>query len=235
MASSLQFAIKHRITGGAAGTALQGQFGAYNVRLGGANHSTVPSVAGNRMFGSYQGFQGGTQGSLANYANNTNPAAAVPTNTTAALGSGLGGQFWETASLAVNTDGIISSYQVPVGTANVPGRRLVIRGIALSSYIQAAITGGPFNVQWSLAFGHNAVSLANAEGSTSKAPRRIPLAPFTQLVTATQAVNTMVTQVAAMVDFGDSPVFVNPGEFVQLVKKHVGTAVPAPQSLRWQP
>lgn len=224
MSSSLQFAIKHRITGGAAGAVLQGLFGAYNVRLGGTNHSTIPSVAGNRMYGSYQGMQGGTQGSLANYANSTNPTAAVPTNTTAALGSGLGGQFWETASLAVNTDGIICSYQVPVGSVNTPGRRLVIRGISLSSYIQAAITGGPFNAQWSLAFGHTAVSLATAESVTTKAPRRLALAPFTQLVTTTQAVNTMVTQVASTVDFGDSPVFVNPGEFVQLVKKHVGTA-----------
>ena len=227
MSSSLPMMFKHRITGGAAGSVFQAQLGAYSVRLGGTNHSTVPSAAGNRMFGSYQGMQGGNQGSLANYANSANPTAAVPTNTTAALGTGLGGQFWETATLAVNTDGIISSYQVPAGTVNVPGRRLVIRGIGLSSHIQTAITSGPFVAQWSLAFGHTAVSLATAEAATTKAPRRVPLAPFTQVVTAGQAVSTLVSQPSTYFDFGDAPVFVNPGEFVQLVKKHIGTAATA--------
>lgn len=79
------------------------------------------------MYGSYQGLSGGTMGSLASYANNANPTAAVPTNTTAALGTGLGGQFWETDTLAVNTDGIIDSYQVPAASANYSGKRLSIR------------------------------------------------------------------------------------------------------------
>lgn len=223
MSSALPITIKHRNTGGAAGTALQGLFGAYSIRIGGTNHSTIPSTAGNRIYGSYQGAQGGTQGSLANYANSANPTAAVPTNTSAALGSGLGGQFWETATLAVNTDGIISSYQVPVGTVNVPGRRLVIRGIGLASHIQTVIAGGPFIAQWSLAFGHTAVSLATTEAATTKAPRRIPLAGFTQVVTANQAVSTLVSQPGTFMDFGDAPIYVNPGEFVQLVTKHIGT------------
>jgi hypothetical protein len=224
MAAGVQFFIKHRITGGAAGGVLQGLFGAYSVRQGGTNNISTASVAGNRMYGSYQGMSGGTMGSLANYANSANPTAAVPTNTTAALGAGLGGQFWETASLAVNTDGIICSYQVPAAGVNAQGRRLVIRGIGLTSYIQTVIAGGPFVCQYSLAFGHTAVSLATAEAATTKAPRRIALANLTQVVTATQAVSTMVSQPGgAYVDFGDAPVYVNPGEFVSLVTKHVGT------------
>jgi hypothetical protein len=163
-------------------------------------------------------------GSLANYANSANPTAAVPTNTTAALGTGLGGQFWETASLAVNTDGIICSFQVPASTVNVQGRRLVIRGIGLSSHIQTVIAGGPFISQYSLAYGHTAVSLATAESATAKAPRRIALANLTQVVTASQAVSTIVSQPGgAFVDFGDAPIYVNPGEFIALVAKHIGT------------
>lgn len=225
MASSSQAFFKHSIRGGAAGGTLQVLVGAYNVRQGGGNISTTASTGGNRALGSYQGLSGGTMGSLANYANSANPTAAVPTNTTAALGSGLGGQFWETVSLAVNTDGIISSYQVPLGTVNVQGRRLVIRGIGLMSYIQTVIAGGPYVAQYSLAFGHTAVSLATAEAATTKAPRRIALAGLTQLVTAAQAVSTMVAQPGgSFVDLGDAPIYVNPGEFVQLVTKHVGTA-----------
>jgi len=224
MSGSGQAFIKHRITGGAAGGVLQAQLGSYNVRTGGSNINTLASTLGNRMFGSYQGQSGGTMGSLANYANSANPTAAVPTNTTAALGSGLGGQFWETFTLAVNTDGIICSYQVPAGTVNAPGRRLVIRGIGLTSYVQTVLVGGPCITQYSLAYGHTAVSLATGESAFTKAPRRVPLAPLTQQVTAAQAVSTMIAQPGdSYVDFGDAPIYVNPGEFVALVAKHIGT------------
>lgn len=222
MAGALPAIIKHRIFGGAAGSILQSTTGAYSVRLGGPNTVSRASEVGNRMFGSYQGLSGGTMGSLANYANSANPTAAAPNNITAALGSGLGGQFWETASLAVNTDGIICSYQVPIGSAFLSGRRLVVTGVALTSYIQTVIVGGPFVAQYSLAFGHTAVSMVTSEAATTKAPRRIAL-PFTQLVTAAQAVSTLVSQATHFISFADSPVYVNPGEFIALVTKHVGT------------
>jgi hypothetical protein len=229
MSSALPMVFKHRITGGAAGGTLQATLNAYNVRAGGGATFTDPATRGNRMYGSYQGIQGGTMGTAARFGtitagNEANVTAAVPTTTTAALGSGLGGKFWETASLAVNTDAIIQSYQVPAGTVNVPGKRLMISGIALTSYIQTVIAGGPINVEWFLAFGHTAVSLATAEAATTKAPRRIVLPQFTQVVTAAQAVNTMVSQPGgAFIDFSKAPIFVNPGEFVQLCKRHVGT------------
>jgi hypothetical protein len=226
MSTGLQFMLKHRITGGAAGSILQAQLGAYNVRLGGSNITSTVSTQGNRIYGSYQGHGGGTQGSLANYTNSTNPTAVVPTNTTAALGTGLGGQFWETATLAVNTDGIICSYQVPILATSTGGRRLVIRGVGLTSYIQTLIAGAPFIAQYSLAFGHTAVSLATAESASAKAPRRIAL-PFTQEITLNQAASTLVKQASAFCDFGDAPIFVNQGEFIQLVTKHIGTAATA--------
>ena len=227
MAAALPFAFKHRITGGAAGGVIQATFGAYTVRTLGANISTTASTHGNRLLGSYQGLSGGTIGTLARIGtittgNEANVTAAVPTTTTAALGSGLGGTFWETVSLAVNTDGIIMSYQVPAGTVNVQGRRLVLRGMYLTSYVQTVIVGGPYIAEWFLAFGHTAVSLATTEASTTKAPRRIVL-PLTQLVTAAQAVSTVVAQQQTFVDFGDAPVYVNPGEFVQLCTRHIGT------------
>jgi hypothetical protein len=228
MSSSLPLSVRHAIVGGAAGGVMQALVGAYNVRQGGVQYAVLPSTAGNRTLGSYQGLSGGTMGSLANYANSANPTAAVPTNTTAALGTGLGGQFWETLTLALTTDGIISSYQVPAGTANVQGKRLVIRGVGLTSYVQTAITGGPLINQYSLAFGHTAVSLATGEAATTKAPRRIALAALTQAVTAAQAVTTMVSQPGgSFVDFGDAPIYVNPGEFVALVSKKVGTVATA--------
>ena len=228
LSQSAQFFYKHRITGGTAGGVMQGKFGGYTVRLGGANITSTASTSGNRTLGSYQGLSGGSVGSLARVGtittgNEANPAAAVPTTTTAALGSGLGGTFWETVSLAVNTDGIITSYQVPAASmAVVQGKRLVLRGLYLNSYVQTVIVGGPYIAEWFLAFGHTSVSLATAEAATTKAPRRIP-APFVQLIAAAQAVSTVVQQAENFWDMGDAPVYVNPGEFIQLCTRHIGT------------
>ena len=158
-------------------------------------------------------------GSLANFANSANPTAAVPTNTTAALGTGLGGQFWETDTLAVTTDGVICSYQVPAGSIASPGRRLVIKGVKVESFVQTALTGGGYVGVWSLAFGHTAVSLATTEAATTKAPRRVPLG--NQAVAAAATATTALPTV--YVDF-TRPIVVNPGEFVAVVKKKVGTA-----------
>lgn len=145
-------------------------------------------------------------GSLALYVNNANPTAAVPTNTTAALGVGLGGQFWETDTLAVNTDGIIQSYQVPAGTVNVQGKRLVIRGIYIDTFVQTALTGGGYNEVWTLNFGHTAVSLATGEAATTKARRVIPIGSRT--VASAAAALTQLPRLN--LDMGDNPVFVNP-------------------------
>ena len=228
MSRGVQLFVKHRITGGAASGVMQAYLGAYSVRIGGSNVTTTVSTQGNRIEGSYQGFGGGTLGSLARFGtittgNEANVTAAVPTTTTAALGAGLGGNFWETVSLAVNTDGIIQSYQVPASSVNSAGRRLVVRGLYLSSYIQTVVVGGPYTAEWFLAFGHTAISLATTEAATTKAPRRISL-PFVQQVTAAQAVQTTVAQNINFCDFGDAPVFVNPGELIQLCTRHLGTA-----------
>jgi len=227
--ASLPWSIRHAIVGGAAGTATQALITDYRVLNRGAEFSESLGMIGNRMYGSYQGLSGGTMGSLANYANNTNPTPAVMTNTTAALGTGLGGQFWETATIAVNTDGIVCSYQVPAGSATVQGRRLKITGINLMSYVQTVIAGGPFIQQFSLAFGHTNVSLATAETAsfataTTKAARRIPLPDFTQAVTANQAVSTIISQPGGSdIDFEHGPIYVNPGEFIAVVAKKIGT------------
>ena len=219
MAASLPFSIRHAIVGGAAGAAISALLSSYNVRVGGFLLADSFGNTGNRCYGSHQGLSGGTLGSLANYANSANPAAAVPTNTTAALGSGLGGQFWETDTLAVTTDGIIASFQVPAGTVNLPGRRLVINGVTIDSYVQTALTGGGYNAQWSLAFGHTAVSLATAEAAAAKAPRRVALGA--QTVASAAPALTLLSRVSQV---WQRPIYVNPGEFVAAVKKKVGTA-----------
>ena len=229
MSSSLPLAVRHAIVGGLAGTAMSFTINDYAISVGGTSITNVASTLGNRMYGSYQGLSGGTMGTLANYANSANPTPSVPVNNAAAANFvGLGGQFWETATYAVNTDVIICSYQVPAGTVNVQGRRLVIRGIGLTSHVTTAIVGGPFVAQYSLAIGSTSVDQNVTETSAAKKGRRIALSNFTQAVTAAQAVSTIISQPGdSFQDFGDAPIFVNPGEFIQVLKKHIGTVATA--------
>jgi hypothetical protein len=180
----------------------------------------------------YQGQNGGTMGSTANYANSANPTAAVPTNTTAALGVGLGGQFWETVTLAANADGIIQSFQNPTGTVNQTPRNLIILGVTYSAYNQVALATVAFNKQQSLAFGHTLVSLATGDSasfatpSTSiKAPRRIALGVIQPIA----VVNTAYVQYTVRFQ---APIVIAPGEFIALVSKNVGT-VPATGVIAW--
>jgi len=238
MSSSLPVALRHAITGGAAGAALSFVLNDYAMSIGGPNISQTASVLGQRIYGSYQGLSGGTMGSLATYPNSTNPTAAAPSNTalTANLPGGLGGQGLVTAAAAAATDGIWGSYQVPAGTANVQGRRLIVRGIKLDAVnTGASVATSATTIQFSLAFGHTSVSLATAEAAAAKAPRRIALGYMTWAVGA--AIGQGPQSGPINVDFGDSPVFVNPGEFIQLVGKFlVGTATASQTiSFIWQP
>src|SRR5713226_198231 len=166
----------------------------------------------------YQGQNGhASLGSTAQYANSANPTAAIPTGTAAALGTGLGRQFWETATLALGTDGYIQAFQNPAPTVNLTGRNLIVHGVIIDSTIQATLTGGPFGISYSLAYGHTNVNLATAESATAKAPRRIALGK--QVVTAAQAVATKVAGSPLVAQFR-SPIVIAPGEFVGIVTKH---------------
>lgn len=238
MSASLPFGFRHVITGGAAGSAFSFTLNDYTISLGGPNIAQTFSIIGNRLYGSYQGLSGGTMGSLATYPNSTNPTAAAPSNTalTANLPGGLGGQGVVTAAAGGSTDGIWGSYQVPAGTVNVQGRRLVIRGIIVGAVnTGAAVATTATTVQFSLAFGHTAVSLATAEAAAAKAPRRIALGFMTWAVGA--GIGAGPQSGPLNIDLGDAPVFVNPGEFVQLVGKFIVGAATASQtiSFSWTP
>lgn len=184
----------------------------------------------------YQGQNGGTMGTTAQYANSSNPAATVPTNTTAALGTGLGGKFQETLTLAAGTDGIISSFQNPAGSVTQTPRNLVIRGVTITGVVTVALTTNPLAGTMSLAFGHTAVSLATAEaasftaGGTTKAPRRIALCA-TSVASATAAAGTPVAGLPVSIQFS-SPIVVAPGEFVAVTHNKVTTA-PATGAIMW--
>ena len=232
------FATRLAIVGGAAGAVYQPVVKSYGVSTGGIQAGDRLSVMMSRMLGSYAGLSGGTMGSLATYPNSANPTAAAPSNTalTANLPGGLGGQGAVVAAVAAATDGIWGSYQVPAGTVAVQGRRLAIRGVMIDCVNLGAIVGASATtIQFSLAFGHTAVSLATAEAAAAKAPRRVSLGFATWAAAAPIGAQPQGGRIFA--DFGDATIYVNPGEFVALAGKFVSGLATASQVINfvWQP
>ncbi len=172
----------------------------------------------------YQGQEGDTMGSLAIYSNAALAAAAALTNTTAAApNTGLGGVVLVLPTLTAGTDGILFSYQNPVGSVTQPPKTLVVTGIRVDASVQVVLAGGPLTLIIGAAYGHTAVSLATAEtGSfvtaTTKAPRRVPLGNLDFVVTAAAGTGA----VGVSVSF-NSPLVVNPGEFFAITCRNVGT------------
>ncbi len=238
MGSTQPFGWRHVITGGAAGGVYQVTIRDYNVTHGGFQSADAMAATGNRTFGSYQGLSGGTMGSLATYPNSTNATAAAPSNTalTANLPGGLGGQGVVTAAAAAATDGIWGSYQVPAGTVSVQCKRLKITGVKVDCVnTGAAVASTATTIQFSLAFGHTAVSLATTEAAAAKAPRRLALGYATWAVGA--GIGAQSANGPIVVDLNHSPAYVNPGEHLALVGKFiVGTATPSQTiTFVWQP
>lgn len=236
MSASLPVSLRHGHTG-TAGAAIQFTLTDYTVSVGGPIFAEPAGVVGNRALGSYQSLSGWVMGQLSSYANSTNPTAAAPSNTalTANLPSGLGGQGAVTAAAAAATDGIWGSFQNPAGTVSFQGRRLKITGVRVDAVnMGAAVATTATTLQFCLAFGHTAVSLATAEAATTKAPRRLALGMMNWPIGA--AIGAGPDKGPIDVKF-DSPVYVNPGEFVQLVGKFLNGTATASQVINfvWTP
>ncbi len=113
---------------------------------------------------------------------------------------------------------------MPASTALIPGKALYITGVWIDAKVTTAFTGGPCYFAMSLAVGGTSVSLATAEAAAAKAPRRIALGWQSFVVTA--PVGQKSDEGRLFCQFA-SPVVANPGEFVQVVAKNVGTVTSA--------
>jgi hypothetical protein len=217
---SAPFTVSHAIGGTAASAVQSMQVIEYLVTNDGLNNMRSEQTTAAILTGGQQGQQGHTMGSTALYTNSLAAGAgAVMTNTTAALGSGLGGQFSALPTLAAGTDGIVCSYQNPLGTTVITGKQFAITGVKVESVVTTVLVGNATPVIYALAlcYGHTNVSLATTEAAGAKAPRRIPLG--IQTFAAAAAVGT-VGQVVSM-KF-DRPIPIYPGEFVAVSAKNLG-------------
>lgn len=232
MSATLPMSIRHAHVGTAGGV-VQFLLNNYTVTVGGSSYAEPLGQRGNAVYGSYQGLSGQTMGQLVSGTVTTGtlvkPSAVVPANNalTAGLCNSLGGRSWETLTtgLAVNTDGVLQAFQVPAGTVSIPGRRLKIRAVKMTATVQTVVVGGPVANEFYLCFGGTAISLQTAEGVAAKVARRVFLPELTQIITAAQAVSTMVAQPVGGVAYFEEPIYVNPGEYVMLVVNRMGTAL----------
>ena len=232
LADALPIFMQYYNTGTVTGTAMQVKIGAVHVdQLDSNLGKSYPHIQASKGLTIYQGQSGGTMGSTALYSNNLAAAAGTAmTNTAVGPGTGLGGQFSWLPTLTAGTDGILCSYQVPVGSVNQTPRTFYITGVRIQSIVTTTLVGGPVYVLYSLAYGHTAASLATAESTTfatatTKAPRRIALGletfPVTSPVGQVSATNSSVYMAF------QSPIVVNPGEFIAIAAKNVGTVTTA--------
>lgn len=227
---ALQFVTRHYISG-AATVGLNFQVSRYNVRRGGTNIGTTLNVLAARAMESNL-----SPGTLATTANQTvttgtivKTTAAVPTNTAALLVNSLSGIVQETATLATTVDGMLMSYQNPalptgVSATYAQGKRLRIDAINIASSVALAFTGGPISKHFYLAYGSTLVSLQGvaADTVTTKAYRRVQL-PIVQYYASGILAGAQVPTNSSSYVL-QTPIYVNPGEFIALVTFHVGTA-----------
>lgn len=223
-ATQLNWGFRHVIAGGAAGAVFSCTVGSYFISVGGGGPAGFDAgIISQGAWGSYQGGSGGTMGSQANIGNNTVPSAGTPTNTTSAVLTGFGGAGQETDSLAAGTDGIIMSYQVPAVAVNANIKRLAIYGVRVWSWVQTAHTGGGYVAFFTLCWGGTGgVSLAGAEGTASKAFRRKGIGAHA--VASGAVANTLLGEIRS--DW-KKPIILNPGEYLVVAKRKIGTA-PSP-------
>lgn len=231
---ALQVFARHNISGSTAVAAAL-IVSRYSVRRGGTNISTTLNVLAARAGDSIL-----SPGTLTTSANQTittgsitRPAAAAPSNTTALVTS-LSGIVLETPTGAAGTDTILMAYQCPAlptttGTSYAQNRRLRIDGVNIASAVQTALTGGPIAKHYYIAYGSTNVSLAGVatDTVTTKAARRVQL-PIAQAYAATQGAGTLPSGDYSRAIVFQTPIFINPGEFVCLVCHNlIGTAVTA--------
>lgn len=113
-----------------------------------------------------------TGAQTANHANSTSPTSATLSNTAAGYAT-LGGRYQFAAPAGAATDFALFGYQVPTSF------RLIVTGIRISACnTGAAVAGTATMLDWGIAVGSTAVSLATADAiaaSPASAPRRVPL------------------------------------------------------------
>jgi len=185
------------------------------------NRNFETAIAGMEM-ASYMNARGAAAGQSANYANSAAPASATLSNTAAGYTT-LGGQFQFAAVGGAETDYALFAYQVPAASAAGGNKNLVVKGIRIETVnTGAAVATTATLLQWGIAVGGTAVSLATADSATAgtRAARRqtLGLQSF--------PIGAAIGALAAPIDINfETPLYVAAGTFLHVIlKMPLGTA-----------
>jgi hypothetical protein len=225
--SALPFAIRNMNTG-APITPVQLLVGPVTISYGGMNNA--PDFRDRCALseqGSYQTQSGVAGAQTANWTNSTAPATATLSNATGGYAT-YGGKFLFAAPAGSETDYLLFAFQVPVESLSTPSmnRNLIIRGVRIhAGSVGATVATTPTVLEWAIAVGSNAQSLATADVTSTtsilKGPRRKALGMQGFVVGA--LAGTVAMPVIA--EFPDSALVAEPGSWVQvIVRVPYGTA-----------
>lgn len=212
LGGSVPWAARQHNTG-AGGTAVQLKIASYSVSQG--------DLDNNRLWASVMAGQGGsgitypsgsTAGMTSNNVNSTVPATATLSNIAAGYAT-LGGKFVFAAPAGAETDYALFAFLNPVPTTSLTGKNLVIRGVWVDTYnAVAAVATTPTVLEWSMAVGSTAVSLATTDGAATRLPKRIALGVQSFVVGAVAGAP------AERIDINlDAPLTVEPGTYVHII------------------
>jgi hypothetical protein len=161
-------------------------------------------------------------GFTANYANSAAPASAT-LSVTAGGYTTLGGQWQFAAVASTETDYPLFAYQVPTGTASVPGKNLVIRGIRIDTICTGAnVATTGTGIQWGLSIGSSAITPATVDSGTTATRQGRKFCLGVQ----GYPIGGQIGATAQPIDVNlDAPVVCEPGTYVLvLMKPFLGTA-----------
>jgi hypothetical protein len=218
---SVPWAIRHHHTGATSGV--------INAKVSNYSISTA-DIDNNRLWATNKAGQGlmgivnpsgAAAGINSNNVNSTVPASATLSNTAAGYAT-LGGQFQFAAVAGAETDYALFAFLNTVPTTSIMGRNLVIRGIWIDTWVMGAASATTATLlQWSMAVGSTAVSLATTDGTATRLPKRIALGA--QSIAVGTPIGGMANQ---NLDINlDAPVVCEPGTYVHLIlRMPVGTA-----------
>jgi len=188
----------------------------------GAPYSHIQAAAGLN----YQGQPGGMQGPDNYYTASVAPTPFAWVAAATGAMAGIGGIAVCNPSTAAGTDGVIFSYQNPAGGVSQVPRTLIITGVQVQSAVSTILANtSALALAYSVGFGHTAATLATTTTSsfttvTTKAPRIIPIGFETYAINA--AVGVVGSSTGIILDLSQSPIVVNPSEYIALVVRNVG-------------
>ena len=227
MSASLPLAVGHAIGGTAAGSAVSMKIWDTSVQFGDIGYNVPLGVQMALMGNGLQVQQAATTGGqLTTYALGAEPSAVTLTASTAPATNTLGGLFILPAAITTAaSDYPLFAWLNPAGTTAIHGKAFICTGIRMGELsVTTALVGGPLIIPMAIGFGSTASTLATTETTTfttatTKIARKIPLG--TQAVPATSAVGAVIAGYS--VDFGAAPIVINPGEYLHIIVRVLGT------------